>query len=222
LIPVGGVRKYFDPADDDYLNLSYANRCVCYFNATEKVWNLLLPTGSSTTLDAWLCFDMMRPKKGWFEKVPSSYPQAAFPVVDSNGGRHIYGALDSGYMVELDEGTSWAGTAIAQVIETGDFDPSGDMFQTTNIDEVRVVAKRMDEDQDMTVSHYTDTATSSVSLGVIALDEGSARLVRDTIDINKTAWLHRMRFSASTATTDKGVQPIGWAFKWKRQTEDPK
>jgi len=221
LIPLSGIRKYFEPEDGDYINLSYVDRSVSYFNAIEKVWNLLIPTGTSTTLNTWLCFDMTRPQKGWFEKVPSEYPQAAFPVIDSSGARHIYGGVDSGYMMQLDYGTSWAGDPIEQVIETGDFGPSGNMFEQTNISEVRAIAKRMSEDQDLTVKHYANTATSATTLGTIGLDTGSARLVRNNINTNKTAWLHRLRFEASTATTDRGVQLIGWGIRWRQTTDDP-
>jgi hypothetical protein len=38
--------------------------------------------------------------------------------------------------------------------------------------------------------------------------------------MNKTAWAHRLRFEASTSTTEKGLQLIGWAYKWNKTTED--
>jgi hypothetical protein len=223
IIPISGIDKFFDPSNSDYLNLTYAADSVSYFNATEKVWNLIIPSSSTATdLNKWLCFDLGRPEKGWFEKVPAEYPQAAWPVIDSNGGRYNYGGIDSGYMVQLDTGTSWAGTAIDCVIETGDFGPSGNVFDQTNIDEVRVIAKRTDEDADLTVKHYSNTATSGAeTIGTIELDYGTDRLVRDTIQTNKTAWLHRMRFETSTDDTDD-LQLIGWAFKWAKTTEDPK
>ena len=161
------------------------------------------------------------------EKEIAQFPQVGFQVQDTDGTTYIYGGIDTGYMVRLENGNDWYvdsvdDVSIAQIVETGDFLPTDDISHSTRIRNVRLAAVTIDEDQDITVAHYADggTSASTPTLGVFELDAGTNRIVRDTWSTNLLAWMHRFKFSVTTADTAKGFQPIGWGIQYRYERDD--
>ena len=220
LAPLQGVNKFFDTIDSDTIKTSIIDQAVAWYDRTWKEWNLVFPSGSAATnCNKWLCFSFT--KKRWFEKVPPTYPQCGFPVTDANGISYVFGGLDTGYMMRLENGNDWDGTDITQTVEGGDFLPTGNAWDIAKIRRLKVIAKRITEaGQDLAITHYLDTATSGSSLTAVDMDSGTDRLVRDTQNVNKVGWAHRFKFSGATSAEDKGLQLLGWGVQVEQEDED--
>ena len=222
MVPLRGIDKYFDPADSEYINRSSIERARGWFDTTYDEYNLLIPTGSSTDNDKWFVYDLKRHK--WYEKVPATYPQAAWQVMDTDGFRYVYGGLDNGFVMQLEDGTTWDGTAIDYVWETGDFFPTGSMWDVTTMRYLKLLTEVIAEDADVAIVHYPDTASSGTSLSVHALDSGAYRINRTTQAMNETGWTHRFKFSASmgdgAGAVEKALKPLGWGYQYYVERED--
>ena len=154
-------------------------------------------------------------------------PQSLFPVTDTSGARYIYGGLDTGYMMRIENGNTWAGDpqgethAIGQVVETGDFFPAeNNPWYQTRLRRLKLAAEDIVEDVDVYITHYADTAYSGTSLDVLALNGNSNRLTRGTQNMNELAWSHRLKFAAETSNTEKGMRLPGWGAQYRIERED--
>lgn len=221
-VPLKGVDTYFDPQNSNAINMTYIERSIGWFDPIYKEYNLLIPTGASTTCNTWLVYDLIR--KRWYEKNTgaASIPQAAFPVVDTYGKRHVYGTIDTGYMMRLEYGTAWDSTAITYELETGDFFPADSPWVITQLQQVKLAMKRITEEKSVTITHYPDTSTvTDGNWTMDAYDSGSDnRVVRTTEPKNFDSWAHRLKFSIATSSTAKGFQPYGWGFRFSTIRND--
>ena len=75
---------------------------------------------------------------------------------------------------------------------------------------------------DIDVTHYADTAYIGTDLEELMLDGGqnTTRLARTTQNTNLLGWSHRLKFTAETSDTVKGMKPIGWGAQyWIERTD---
>jgi hypothetical protein len=243
MAPIDGIDKYFDPDDSDVINFDEIERSRGWYDALKKEYNLLIPSGSGqTTNNVWLVYDLE--KKKWFRKDTgtASFPQIGFPVQDTYGTKYVYGGIDSGYMMRLENGQSWDGTPIEQIVETGDFWPTGNIWDLTRIRKIKFMGKRIPEEHQLTIQHASDT-DDSLGLSGIWMDDAGLwedweggewvsaalasinlyltdsinRIARDTIRDNLFGWSHRFEFSIATNETTKGIQPLGWGIVYQKE-----
>lgn len=247
LIPMRGIDKYFDPNETACVNFSSIENSRGWFDPTYKEYNLLIPSGlGQTTNNKWFVFDLVRKK--WFEKATGTAekPQCGFRVMDAYGVQYIYGGIDTGYMMQFEDGTSWDGTGITQKVVTGDFWPTGSMWDQTRIRQIKVAAKRISEEHDLKLIYYADTnmaegtdfvwsdtadfawidtddfAWASIELATLELDlaTGLYRLVRTTETTDLLGWSHGFGFQLTTDDSAKGFQPIAWAIEFQFVRKD--
>ncbi len=181
LYPMRGIEKYFDPNDDDAVNFTYLNTARGWFDSAYKEYNILLPTGTSTTLNTWFCYDVVRKK--WYQKDNNDGDdiQCGWPVSASNGDQYIYGGTLIGKVAQLENGTSWGGSTIDNEIQVADFFPSGSEWEITRIRRLKFVCKRTTEaSTEVGYSHYQDTLPSTgltisfVDVAISYADSGTA------------------------------------------------
>lgn len=236
---IRGIENYFDPERPECVNYDYLHIAQAKFDVTRRQWNVLIPSGSGqTTNNVWLVLDLVRKK--WFRKTPGSsqMPQCLIPVMATTGERHLYGMVDTGYLMFLGNGTSWDGHGIRQRWATGDFWPTENIWDQTRITTVKHVAHRTNEAVSVGVTHYANTLARAGSVYdfeddyytfednyyefidsaeedlEFGLDSGSNRLVMDTQVINKSGNAHRIEFDVTTSETAKGYRPIAWGFEY--------
>ena len=246
LFPIKGIDKYFDPNETDVINFDEISRSRGWHSQSKKEYNLLIPSGASqTTNNVWLVYDLV--KKKWFQKDTGdgSMPQVGFPVEDTYGANYVYGGIDSGYMMRLENGNDWDGNDIEQSVVTGDFWLTS-ILDWSRIVYFKLVTKRTDEDHEIEVVHYpdteasagysdnwtdsvddlfTDTAndlwsiTTSVSLAYTS-NLGTDRLSQYYSLTDWPGGAHRLMFRGTTDETPLGFQPVAWAIGYRREQRD--
>jgi hypothetical protein len=242
LYPIPGISNYFDPASSTCIDLDSISDSRGWYDTVYHEYNLVLPG------DIWLVYDLI--KRRWYKKNTGSAktPTAAIPVLDSNGRQYVYGGLDNGYVMRLENGTSWDGAGIEQVVWPGDFWPSGSVWDKTDIFRLKVIAKRISADYNLDIDWFSDTIStsgtgytfvssgedyvfadsddyeySSPSLTGLSLssdNSGGERLARDTARMSLRAWAHSFRFSVTTDDIQKAFEPIGWAIEYNIMHDD--
>jgi hypothetical protein len=158
LAPIKGLDVYFDPNESIAVNFDYINISKGWFDATYREYNLMLPTGSSTSLNIWLVYDIIRKK--WYQKDTgvADRIQCGFGVLDDNGDQYIYAGSLIGKLFQLENGASWAGTEITNEVRTGDFFPSKNEWDITRIRRLKFSAVRVVETgAQIGYSYYQDT-----------------------------------------------------------------
>ena len=244
LEPIAGVNKYFDPNDDDCINFDEIERSRGWYDSTNQEYNLQIPSGAGqATNNIWLVYNLI--KKKWFRKDTGgkSFPQVAFPVTSTTGNKYVYGGIDSGYMMRLENGNSWDGGVIEQVVETGDFWPTNNIWDLTRIRQIKFVARRISETHSLIINHDSDTDQSLGMDGIwmatddsefadsedcewvdaalatveMSLSGSVSRVIRDTVQDNLFGWTHRFQFLIQTDETTKGIQPLGWGIVFHKE-----
>ena len=239
---IPGLEIYFDPNSPDYLGQTTIKNAFAWFDQTYKEYNIIV--GSY-----WVAYNLRL--KRWFKKDPGTaeYPISAFPVRDTSGNEYVYAGLDNGYMVRLENGTTWDGVGINQRVQTGDFWPTKNIWDLTSIRRVKIAAERIAEANSLKVIHYADGDETAITNWtwensstwewqdssswiwdngnyVMALDLSGTepanrkRVVRTTGPIDKLAWIHGLRFEITTIASQKGFQPVWWGVEFMKERRD--
>lgn len=217
------ISNFFDSTKSECINFDAIENALGWVDSNYLEYNLVIPSGSSqTTPNKWLCFDLVR--RRWFEKVPvgtNAYPGAAFRVTDDYGTEYIYGMFDDGYMRRLENGTTWDGEAIVQTVKTADMVPTGDIWDYTSVDFLKMLIETISESATLTVTHYRDGSATSQSLQSLT-STGSNRHKRKTQKLSApgNGYSHQFEFSVSTSSTEKGLPLLGWGFQYHITRED--
>jgi len=214
------ISHFFDPAHAACINWDAVEEAAGWVDPRRQEYNLLLPTGSSTVPDRWICFDLHRKK--WFEKVPAGdtpYPRAGFRTVDEYGRQLVYAVFANGYMRQLETGTSWDGSAITAKVKTGDHVPTGDIWDKTRIRRVKLLLDAVSESTAVSIDHYADGGSSADGLTSVSAD-GSNRFVKDTQAMNYVGWSHQFEMQVETEEEETGVALLGWGYEYQVVRED--
>jgi hypothetical protein len=208
LAPIPGIENYFDPGESDYVEWDYIERARAWVDPIHKEWNLLLPSGSGQTeCNAWLVYDLIRKK--WYKKDPgtAAMPQAGWIVTGSTGERRNYAGIDTGYMMYLENGQNYDSAGIDQRLKTGDFFPSGNVWDLTRIKKLKILMKKIPTDSaagSVEVHYYKDTEVSS-GVGLIYEDEDAAAGIEfDFEDWDDFEW-DSASLATVTLTADIGL-----------------
>jgi hypothetical protein len=162
--PLHGLENFFDPNESDVVNFDYLKDAQGWFDSTYQEWNILLPTGGSTTLNTWLVYNVRQRK--WFTKDTgvNAPIYCGIPAIASTGEQVVYGGSSDGRLYHLETGTSWDGAAIDYTVTTGDFFPSGNQWDITNIRRLKLVIKKLQEsDAQVDITFLQDTSTASAT-----------------------------------------------------------
>ena len=208
LSAVRGMENYFDPNNNEYIEWTYVNRCRGYIDNVYKEYNLLIPSSSSQEkLNKWLVYDLLRRK--WYEKNTGTaeMPQSAFEVIDEVGQRRTYAGTNTGFMLYLENGTSWNTVGITQKVKTGDFFPSSNIWDLTTIRKSKLLTSKFEdvESSNFLDIYYYKNTEETIGSGVafISSDDGftgSAVDFTDTLDVV---------FAATAAVSINVNQDIG-------------
>lgn len=252
LQPLTGINNYFDPNEEEYVVWDYIHLARGWVDQTYKEYNLLIPsTSGNTKNNLWLVYDLLRKK--WTKKDTgvAELPQCAWNIMNPDTGEQmVYGGIDTGYMVHLEEGTSWSatygdpdgGTGIKQIVRTGDFWPSQNIWDETLIRKFKIICKKIPStitvgSHVLNINYYSEAAESAANV-IFQDSDASAGINVDFVDMDvegdgiyETQWQ-----SAAAAVLDlslnvglervvrliKDMNETGWAhaFEFEVETTD--
>ena len=216
IMPLPGLDCYFDPNDARCINLSAIAAARGWFDPDKPHYNIQFPSGAGQTANnVWLAYDFA--SKRWYSKAPSCaspYLSAHIGVVDAAGRKYVYGARANGYLMRLEHGTTWDGAAIAQYVETGEILPATiwDLCKNTLF---KLMYRPIAEDATLTVTLYRngESDPNGQVLAQIAL-KGTGRYLVYNKKLSADAFTgYRLRFSAATSATPRGLQMLAWGIK---------
>ncbi len=212
---ISSVECYFDPNDSRYVNTASWTAVQGWYDAQKSEYNLLLPSGSGqTTCNVWLFCDLRRRK--WGRKVPSTYPQVGIPVQDIRGTPYTYGTLDTGHLLRLESGNTWAGSSIAHVLQTADVPlsgSSGSVFDETLARFLRVAAISDSGTGVVTISHSPNGTATFTAQTTMTLN-GSGRFQVVTKPLNRRAFSHQWQLSCTTSDAARAPRLLGMGIEW--------
>ncbi len=168
IIPISDdIRNFWDPNSDDFIPTDRQDDSVGWYDPNLGVYKLLVSSGSGqTTHNVELEYSLKYQEwtKIYRENNDGANPlQAGFPVRDTIGNTYSYGGTNEGYLYRLNNGTSWHGAEIAQILHTKDLLLDGNLegiagrpfFKDTTIEYFRqaLTAKSgLDEDYLLTLA----------------------------------------------------------------------
>uniref|UniRef100_A0A6M3IFV5 Putative lectin/glucanase superfamily protein n=1 Tax=viral metagenome TaxID=1070528 RepID=A0A6M3IFV5_9ZZZZ len=202
-----GIGSYFQPNHTNYLGAENIKNAFGWYDANYREYNLRVST-------YWLVYDLTR--KRWYEKYAPSMPRSAWPVTDRFGTQHIFSGTTTGYMMQLDDtATTWDGTGIEYVWETGDFSVVEDPWRKGRVYKIKMATVRIDEDAALTVQMYADTESTIFPWQSMDLDRGTARVIRQNLAYTGgvPGWLLRLRGSTTLSST-KRFKPLGFGLQY--------
>lgn len=235
LFKIPGIKNYFDPNATEYIEWETMSRARGWFDTVYKEYNLLIPsTAGVDDNNVWLVYDLMRKK--WYTKDTgtAAMPQAAWATVAPTGENFVFAGTNDGYIMRLEDGTSWAGTGIRQVIRTGDFWPSKNAWDETLIRKFRIICKKFPDtanDHTLEIFYFNNTSADSGTALTWAEASIASGIAVSFVDTDDVLW------SSASATSiqlglDVGLQRTirliqdfnyrGWAhaFQFEVTTDD--
>ncbi len=247
LAPIKGVDNYFDPNETTYINWTYIHTARGWIDPNYKEWNLIIPTGGSTTANVWLAYDLMRRK--WYRRDPGGggFPVSGASIMNpATGEQFAVAGMNDGHVMQLEDGTTFDGVAIEQIVKTGDFWPSQNIWDYTTLRKYKLITKKINTDEDVDVAFFyygntepgggtsatftdgdvvftdgdvvfTDATASTFDLSISA---ESQRVVQKIIDLNKRGWAHAFELRVTTSTTPQGFSPIVWGVRYRVERKD--
>jgi hypothetical protein len=216
----GDIKNYFDKRSSSSINTSMLAKSVGFIDHENLEYHWLFASGSSTTLNKELVFDLRRWK--WFEidRGTGKYLQVGFKVTDTYGNNYCYGAIDTGYIERLEYGNTFDGDSIVHTFQLGDIAfADNPMFETrAQYANLAMVAKTTTSNS-VTYTHYVDTATSGTAYTLSPASSGK-RVANVVTNINSIPGVfHSPKFSMTTNNETVGFEPlyIGYFYKVERE-----
>lgn len=208
------IRDIFDRNNSNSINLSKIGDSIGFWDNSNGnyEYHWLYASGSSTTLDKELVFDLRRQKWWPANRGSGNALQCGTSVRDTNGAFYSYGCKDTGFLLRLENGTSFDGTAIQYVLELGDVIFSRNPMFASTVRYLRMLMKAKEiTSNSITVTHYADTKTTGVDI-TMSMSKSGYRLANPGISVGGYKWpkaiFHRLRFVVSTDDESIGFEPL--------------
>jgi hypothetical protein len=206
------IRDLWDPNSTTKINQSYIKSFSAFIDKNRMEYHLFvaLSTGTVTTLDAEYVLDMR--KWQWFKVDRGSGVrlQCGLSVTDNYGNNHEYGFIETGYMERLEYGTTFDGTNITSTLQTGDVPMIDKDFLTeTSVQAlILVLASKATTTANVTLTHYTDTASSGTAYTIDPTDATHRLAFPVNIANSVPGLFHSFKMTTTTSDEACGFEPI--------------
>jgi len=194
---VDDIKNYFEEWRSEYINVSMIDKFHAFYDSRNREYHLMIATGSSTTLNVELVFDLYRRK--WFKinRGTDRALQMGFEALDSRGNMFIYGGTDTGFLHRLENGYTFDGNAIVSTVRFADR-AFGSLANRSTIRNLRTLCKTKNTAAKLLLTHYEDTAA-------VASKPGAATMsINDTT--HRLAWADTHRSIAFGPCVIHGLQ----------------
>ena len=202
------IQGFFDPENSDYINRSIASTFTARYDSVYQIYYWQFATGSSTTLNREVGFDIRRKK--WFNVVRGANKTltCGWPVLDSKGNRYNFGGAQDGTLEWLDYGTTFDGNPKVHWWRFGDSPIVNNNMMVTRIRHLKHTAVCKSDPALFYFNHYSDTnAVADLS---ISSDQARAgyRVYNTKGSGSWMAVYHGLEGIVSTTTEQVGYEPI--------------
>lgn len=214
------IKKYFDRNDASCINLTKIGDSIGFVDSVNQEYHWLFASGSSTTLDKELVYDIKRNK--WFDidRGTGMDLQYGLSVEDTDGNQYTYGFIDTGYMERLEYGNTFDGNSIVSTFQLGDFAPLG-LSYATQLDHLKLISViPTTATDDVTCTHYTDTSSTGTDYTLDVSTTGY-RLSKPAFDSKLQSEIyHSLKFTKTTDDEASGFKPIAVVATFHELSED--
>jgi hypothetical protein len=206
------IRKYFDATDPACISQAMLGESIGWVDNENGRYHLRIASGSSETiLNTELVFDFRKMEWSQVERQAGNIITYAIEVEDNYGNLYQYGFLSTGYMVRMDNGQTFDGTAIEVKLRLGDLALEGnDPYWETTLESIEVLMVAKDTTVNkLQVKHYLDTADTPEILSSLPCGSVDKRLTLVHRNVNKSGTYHGIEMSLITDDEDEGLEPLG-------------
>lgn len=214
------IENVFDPMSSTTINTAKIHKSSSFYDEAKREYHWLWASGANTTLNKEYVFDLLHRK--WFEidRTTGKYLQLGIPVSDTNGYKYVYGAIDTGYLERLENGTTFDGNNIVSQFQTPDI-PLGGWNNETILRKVRLIAKsKATTTNSVVMTHYGDMANTGTSIGSFSVTDTTHRVVNNVKSISTGPHtFHSFACSMTTSNENIGFEPIGLEIFFKQARE---
>ena len=212
------IKNYFDPLDSSYIPTARRSKTVAWYDTSLRAYKALISSGSSA-LSHNIELEYSLETKEWTKIIRANASgadplQSGFQVFDTDGIGYTYGGNSGGYLYRLENGSTFAGTAITQMLHTKDMilDPQAPLFRKSTVKHMRTILKKKTGGGSITVAHYGDQ--------VLTVDGTSNQAVPDAINMATAPYntqscalgpflYHSLKFTLSGSTISGGMELTG-------------
>jgi len=201
----------FDVTHDNYVGVSALSSSSAFYDSVNNayVWCV----GSTT----WR-FDLKRRK--WYEAPMSASTRLSggFPVLDTSRGVHTYGFGNTGYIWDLNSGTTLDGDDIVQVFKTAAIAPDdGNIIEESIIDEVILhqLAKSNTSNNVSLVWHGDGIESGTTLSSSISPQKSGYRITKSNLfQTHGPNVFHEYELSLTTNDEARGFEPLFMALRY--------
>jgi hypothetical protein len=207
------ISNFFDRTKTESINLSKIADSTSFWDISNGYYEYhwCFASGSSTTLDRELVFDLRRQKWWEVDRGTGKALMCGTSVNDTSGAHYSYGCTDDGFMERIENGTDFDGNNIVYTMEFGDIMPANNPMYNTVLRHLRMSAIAKTTAADTTVTHYADMndTGNTVTLSTIKSGYRVANPVK-SIGSHKfpEAGFHRLKFVTTTNDETIGFEPL--------------
>jgi hypothetical protein len=160
----GDIGSYFDRYNSNAINTSYADISEAFYDPENNEYHLLCPTGSSTTINTELVYDLTAQKWFTIDRGAGKALKCGFIVSSPKGLIYNYGAINS-YILRLEYGTTFDGNDIIHKFRLADVSLSGSMMLESELRKLKLTAVvKNTETSTVSCNYYVDGNSTASAL----------------------------------------------------------
>ena len=224
VVPISDdIKVYFDPNDARAIPSSRITKTVAWYDPSIPAYKALISSGSTATYHN-VELEYSLKYREWTKIIRANAAgadplQCGFRVFDTNGVGYTYGGNNRGFLYRLEHGSTFAGTAIEQMLHTKDMilDTEAPLFRKSAIKHLRTALKKKTNGGTVSIAHYGDQVltVSGTSNQIVPSAINMATAPYNTQSCNLGPFLyHSLKYTLSGSTVSDGMELIGlglWA-----------
>lgn len=203
------IEIVFDQTATTHINLAMIEKSQGFINYRKNRYHWLWASGSNVVLDKEYVLDLKRWK--WYEidRGTTQHLQCGCDVEDDYGNEYCYGFINTGYMLRLDNGTTFNGSDIVSTLQIGDqIFLENDFMTETRLEKLVLVTLARNTDTTITVTNYVNGATSGTD-HTVTISEATHRFATTVTDIYSAASIfHSIKIAGTFNDETKGLIPL--------------
>ena len=188
------IRDIFDKQSSTAINSSKIADSVGFYDKENAEYHWCYAEGSSTTLNKEKVFSLRR--MAWYDIDRTDKLQYGVAVEDTSGNSYNYGFIDTGYMLRLEYGSTFNGSAITSTVQFGDIALGSIGIET--VAEHHGLIGVAQSSGTITTTHFSD-GESTGSSWTFDATKTEYRLIEPVYHKTKTAVFHSWKFSTSVS-----------------------